>query len=53
MRYDVKHPVGVGIYCPGQAGVRGNERSDYLVSKAPITEMPRIGRSVVVSEFDE
>lgn len=53
MRYDVKHPVGVGIYCPRQAGVRGNERSDYLVSKATITEMPRIDRSVVVSEFDE
>lgn len=53
MRCDVKHPVCVGIYCPGQAGVRGNERSDCLISKAPITEMPRIGRSVVMPEFDE
>lgn len=53
MRCDVKHPVGVGIYCPGQAGVRGNERSHCLVSKAPIIEMPRIGRSVVVPEFDD
>ena len=33
------------IYCPGQAGVRGNERADRLASTADITSGLRRGRT--------
>ena len=33
------------VYCPGHAGVTGNDRADRLVGKATITDGWRLGRS--------
>ena len=36
------------IYCPGQAGVSGNERADRLASTADITSGLQLGRAEVL-----
>lgn len=36
------------VYCPGHAGVRRNEMSESLASKAPITETLAKGRTDVL-----
>jgi hypothetical protein len=36
------------VYCPGHAGVKGNDRADRLAGKATITGGLRLGRSEVV-----
>ena len=36
------------IYCPGHAGVSGNERADRLVSTADITSGLQLGRTEVL-----
>ena len=33
------------VYCPGHAGVKGNDRADRLTGKATITSSLRLGRS--------
>ena len=37
-----------GIYCPGHAGVSGNERADRLASTADITSGLQLGRAEVL-----
>ena len=32
------------VYCPGHAGVKGNDRADRLTGKATITNGLRLGR---------
>jgi len=37
------------VYCPGHAGVKGNDRADRLAGKATITSyLRRLGRSEVL-----
>ena len=36
------------VYCPGHAGVKGNNRADRLADKATITGGLRLGRSEVL-----
>ena len=36
------------IYCPGHAGVSGNERADRLVRTADITSVLQLGRAEVL-----
>ena len=36
------------VYCPGHAGVKGNDREDRLAGKAIITSSLRLGRSEVL-----
>ena len=36
------------IYCPGHAGVKGNDRADQLAGKATITTGLRLGKSEVL-----
>ena len=36
------------VYCPGHAGVKGNDRADRLVGKATITSSLLLGRSEVL-----
>ena len=36
------------IYCPGHAGVKGNDRADRLVGKATLTSGLLLGRSEVL-----
>ena len=36
------------VYCPGQAGVKGNDRADRLEGKATITTGLRLGGSEVL-----
>ena len=36
------------VYCPGHAGVKGNDRADRLAEKANITGGLRLGRPEVV-----
>lgn len=38
----------VWIYCPGQAGIHGNERVDSLVSRAPITGILRNDKAEIM-----
>ena len=36
------------IYCPGHAGVQGNERADWLAGRAKVTDGLKLGRSDVI-----
>ena len=36
------------VYCPGHAGVKGNDRTDRLVGKATLTSGLLLGRSEVL-----
>ena len=36
------------VYCPGHAGVKGNDRADRLVGKATLTSGLLLGRSEVL-----
>ena len=36
------------IYCPGHAGVQGNERADWLAGRAKMTDGLKLGRSDVI-----
>ena len=35
----------LGVYCPGHAGVKGNDRADRLAGKATLTDVLLLGRS--------
>ena len=39
------------VYCPGHAGVKGNDRTDRLVGKATLTSGLLLGRSEVLSSL--
>ena len=39
------------VYCPGRAGVKGNDRADGLEVKAATTGGLRLGRSEVLKSF--
>src|SRR5579871_6545660 len=43
----------VWIYCPGHAGVRGNERADRLASRAPLTGTLVLDRSDILRSLCE
>ena len=36
------------VYCPGHAGVKGNDREDRLAGKATLTSVLLLGRSLVL-----
>jgi hypothetical protein len=40
------------VYCPGHAGVKGNDRADRLAGKATITGGLRLGRSEVARSME-
>ena len=48
---DIQLEKLVWIYCPGHAGVRGNERADSLARKAAITRGLRLGKSEVLGRL--
>ena len=39
------------VYCPGHAGVKGNDRADRLAGKATITGGLRLGRPEVLRHY--
>ena len=39
----------VWIFCPGHAGVRGNERADELAGQAALGDNPKIGQATVIA----
>jgi len=39
------------VYCPGHAGVKGNNRADKLAGKATLRICLLLGRSEVLSNF--
>ena len=39
------HPLSIWMYCPGHAGVKGNDRADTMADKATITSGLLLGRS--------
>ena len=41
-------PQCIWVYCPGHAGVKGNDRADRLVGKAALTNGLLPGRSEVL-----
>ena len=41
------------VYCPGHAGVKGNDRADRLAGKATVTDGLRLGRSEVLRSLTE
>ena len=48
---DIQLEKLVWIYCPGHAGVRGNERADSLARKAALTRGLRLGKSEVLGRL--
>ena len=45
---DIHLPKLLWVYCPGHAGVKGNDRADRLAGKATLTSGLLIGRSEVL-----
>ena len=45
---DIQHRKLLWVYCPGHAGVKGNDRADRLAGKATLTSGLLLGRSKVL-----
>ena len=45
---DIHLPKLLWVYCPGHAGVKGNDRADRLAGKATLTRCLLLGRSEVL-----
>ena len=45
---DIHHRKLLWVYCPGYAGVKGNDRTDRLAGKATLTSGLLLGRSEVL-----
>ena len=45
---DIHLPKLLWVYCPGHAGVKGNNRADRLAGKATLTSGLILGRSEVL-----
>ena len=45
---DIHHRKLLRVYCPGHAGVKGNDRADRLAGKAILTSGLLLGRSEVL-----
>jgi len=45
---DIHLPKLLWLYCPGHAGVKGNDRADRLADKAAVTSGLFFGRSEVL-----
>ena len=46
--HSLRLPIFLWIYCPGYAGVNGNERADRLASTVDITSGLQLGRTGVL-----
>ena len=48
---DIQHRKLLWVYCPGHAGVKGNDRADRLAGKAALTSGLLLGRSEVLRSW--
>ena len=46
---DIHLPKRLLVYCPGHAGLKGNDRADRLAGKAALTSGLLLGKSEVLS----